>query len=87
MVKTAPQDPMGQLGSALKRLVSVMVDNYNIDFPFIFTKLDIADGFWRLVVSHIQAWNFCNGLPATDGRQVSLGEIELVVPTALQVRW
>ena len=61
-----------------------MEDNYNLDFPFIFTKLDITDGFWRLVVSHLQAWNFCYVLPATDVWHVSLGKMELVMPTALK---
>ena len=59
MVKTAPQESMGKLGSTLKRLVAVMAENYNLDFPFLFANLDIADGFWRLVVSYLQAWNFC----------------------------
>ena len=78
---------MGQLGSTLKRLVAVMADNYNLNLPFLFTKLDIAEGFWRLVVSHLQAWNFCYVLPAIDGLKVSLGETELVVPTELQMGW
>ena len=66
-VKTAPQESMGQLGSTLKLLVTVMADNCNLDFPFLFTKIDIADGFWRLLVSHLQVRNFCYVLPATDG--------------------
>ena len=53
-VKTAPQESMRQLGSTLKRLVAVMADNYNLEFTFLFTKLDIADGFWHLMVSHLQ---------------------------------
>ena len=78
---------MGQLGSTMKHLVTVMADNYNLDSPFIFTKLDIADRFWRLVVSHIQSYNLCYVLPATDGRKFSLGETELVVSTELQMGW
>ena len=65
---------MGQIGSTLKRLIAFMADNYNLDFPFLFAKLGITGGFWRLVVSHIQAWNFCYVLPAIDIKQVSLGE-------------
>ena len=74
---------MGKLGSTLKLLVVVMADKYNLDLPFLFTKLNITEGFWRLVVSHLQAWNLFYFLPVTDGRQVSLGKTELVVPTAL----
>ena len=36
---------MGQLGSTPKRLVAVMADNYYMELPFLFTKIDIADGF------------------------------------------
>ena len=52
-VKTAPQQSMVKLVSTLKLLVVVMEDNYNLDFPFIFSNLDIADRFWQLVVSHL----------------------------------
>ena len=51
-----------------------MPDNYNMDSHFIFSKLNISNGFWRLVVPHIQAWNLCYVLPAENGRPVSLGE-------------
>ena len=78
---------MGKLGSTRKRLVAVMAYNYNLEFPFLFTNIDISDRFWCLVVSHIQVWNLCYVLPATDGRQVSIGEMEIVVPTALQMGW
>ena len=78
---------MGQLVSTMKRLVAVMVDNYNLDFPFLFTNLDITDRFWRLLVSHIQAWDLFYILPATDGPQVYPGYTELMVPTALQMGW
>ena len=80
-VKTDPQESMGQLGSTLKRPVSFMADNYNLDSPFIITKLDIANSFWYLVVSHIQAWNLCYFLSAFNVWPVSLGNTELVVPT------
>ena len=46
-----------------------MADNYNMEFPFLFANIDIDDGFWRLVVSHIQAWNLYYILPANDGSQ------------------
>ena len=78
---------MGQLGSTMKRLVAVMADNCNLDFPFLFSKLNITDRFWRLVVSHLQAWNFCYVLPVTDCRQISLGKTKLMVPTELKMGW
>ena len=83
MVKTAPQGSTGHLGSTLKRLVTFMAYSYNLETPFLFTNIGITVGFWRLMVSHLQAWNFCYVLPGTDDRQFSLGKTELVVPTAL----
>ena len=64
-----------------------MADNCDLEFPFLFTKLEIDDGFWRLVVSHLQAWNFYCAPSAADGRPVSLGKSELFVPTALKMGW
>ena len=71
-VKTSPQQSMGHLGSTLKWLITLMADNYDLEFPLIFTKLDIAEGFWWLVVSHLQVWNFCCVLHGADGWPVSL---------------
>ena len=71
-VKTAPQQSMGQLGSTLKWLITLMADNYDLEFPLIFTKIDIAEGFWWLVVSHLQVWNLCYVLHEANGWPVSL---------------
>ena len=78
---------MGQIGSKLKRLVAVMEYNHNMDSPFLFSKIDIADIFWYIVVSHIQAWNLCYVLSASNDWTVSIGKAELVVATALQMEW
>ena len=82
-VKTAIYQSMGQLGSTLKRLVSLMSDKFNLGFTFLFSKLNIVNGFLCLVVSHLQGWYFCYVLPVANGRPVSLSESELVVPTTL----
>ena len=57
-VKTVPHQSMGQLGSTLKQHIALIVDNYDLYFHFLFTRLDIAKGFWCLVVSNIQSLNF-----------------------------
>ncbi len=84
--KLAPQETMTQLGTSIKRLVCTMANNFDMSAPFIFTKLDIKDGFWRLAVSDNDAWNFCYVLPSavTD---IALDDIELVVPNSLQMGW
>ena len=80
-VKTYPQHSTGQLGSMLEHLVALMVDNYDTNLPLFFKNIYTTDGFWRLVVSHIQAWNFLYAPPTTESRPIYLGEGELVVPT------
>ena len=77
---------MIQLGSCLKRLVSQMADSWDGDssHPWMFSKLDIKDGFWRMAVNHNEAWNFCYVLPALTPLK-SIDDIELVVPNSLQI--
>ncbi|KAL7546620.1 hypothetical protein ACHAWF_015384 [Thalassiosira exigua] len=45
-------------------------------------KLDIKDGFWRMVCAEGQEWNFAYVLPNHPGEPV-----EVVVPSALQMGW
>ena len=85
-IKKAPQESMAQLGLCLKRLIAVMADNYNPQKPFMFSKLDIKDGFWRMRVSNEEAWNFCYVLPTI--KPISNDDdIEIVVPNSLQMGW
>ena len=85
--KQAPPEAMAQLGLALRRIISIMAQNRSKNKPFMFTKLDIKDGFWRLSVSPSDAWNFCYVLPPIDGSTPDLDDITLVVPDALQMGW
>ena len=84
--KMAPPETMAQLGTSVKRLVCTMANNYEPMKPFIFTKLDIKDGFWRLAVNDSDAWNFCYVLPA-ESEITDLDEVEIVVPNSLQMGW
>ena len=54
----APQKAMAQLGIALKRIIYQMAQYHNTKTPFLFSKVDLKDGFWRMVVSTSDAWNF-----------------------------
>ena len=82
----APQKSMAQLGTVIKRIVYAMADNHNTNFPFVFSKCDIKDGFWRMVVSLMDAWNFAYTLPSTTTLK-NLDDIEIIVPHALQMGW
>ncbi len=46
----------------------------------LFSKLDISDGFWRLVVQEADSYNFGYVLPQHDGEP-----IQIVVPSAVQM--
>ena len=50
-VKQAKSESMIQLGQCEKQLIVTLADNYDKKTPFRFSKIDIKDGFWRLVVS------------------------------------
>ena len=82
----SPQKSMAQLGWVVRRIVSTMAKNYNKTQPFLFSKCDIKDGFWRLSVNKQDAWNFCYALPPKT-QTTSLDDIEIVIPHALQMGW
>ena len=84
--KLAPQKSMSLLGSTFIRIVTTMADHYHMRKPFIFTKLDIKDGFWQMAVNNKDAWNFCHVLPSYP-KPCSTDDIQLVVPNSLQMGW
>ena len=50
---------------------------------FFFSKIDLNDGYWRIVVNEADTWNFAYVLlPLKPG-----DDIELVIPDALQMGW
>lgn len=85
-IKIAPQQAMANLGDTLKRIVSTMAKNYDDKLPFMFSKCDIKDGFWRMVVNKSDAWNFCYVLPSPKNDN-NIDNTEIVVPHSLQMGW
>ena len=77
---------MVQLGKYLKRIIHTLASNYDPDHPFAFAKIDIKDGFWRMMVSEEDAWNFCYVLPSLTPNQ-PLDDTDFVVPSSLQMGW
>ena len=45
-------------------------------------KVDLTDGFWRVMAKEGEEWNFAYVLPNHPGKPV-----EIVVPAALQMGW
>ena len=84
--KQALPQAMTQLGQCVKRLVHILAKYHLPHKPFLFSKLDIKDGFWRMAVGNQEAWNFCYILPNTT-QPNSLDDVEIVVPNSLQMGW
>ena len=51
----------------------------------VFSKLDIKDGYWRLLVQRGAEWNFAYVLPPVPRQDPE--DVELVVPLAVQMGW
>ena len=48
----------------------------------LFSKLDISDGFWRLIVQEYDSYNFAYVLP-----QEPAEPCRIVIPAAVQMGW
>jgi len=57
---------MEQMRKVLWHLVAMVASTKNNHTPIVFVKWDIQDGFWHLVVSEEDAWNFCYILPRVN---------------------
>ena len=49
----------------------------------LFSKIDLKNGYWRMIVNSHEAWNFAYVLPPVNPDDPP----ELVVPYALQMGW
>ena len=79
----APQHAMYELGNVIPRIIHTMANAPNTGIPFLFSKVDLKDGYWRMVVNKHDAWNFAYVLPAIHPDD----EPTLVVPDSLQMGW
>ena len=84
--KLACQESMDQLGSALKRIIAQLADGQHHQKQFVYSKLDIKDGFWRMIVNADDAWNFCYVIPNTN-KNCDIDNTRIVVPNSLQMGW
>jgi hypothetical protein len=77
----APNIPVKELGRVLPRLFEFMYST-PAEEEIRFSKIDLSDGFWRMIVQDHQKWNFCYVMPDPPG-----APIRIVVPSALQMGW
>ncbi len=82
----APQKAMAELGKVIRRIICFLAENYDPQRPFKFAKIDIKDGFWRMVVSPEDAWHFCYTIPPASEEEDIMDRL-IVVPTSLQTGW
>jgi hypothetical protein len=80
-VRLAPEEPVKELGKVLPRLLDFMA-TVPEEEHIHFSKMDLADGYWRMVVEPESQWNFAYVMPSDPGTPT-----RLVVPSALQMGW
>ena len=79
----APQHSMYELGNVIPRIIWQMAKAPDTGVPILFSKIDLKDGYWRMVVDESDAWNFAYVLPPLNPTD----EVELVIPDSLQMGW
>ncbi len=77
----APKEAVREIGKVLPRLLTYMRDT-PAGLHILMSKLDISDGFWRLIVRDADCFNFAYVLPQREGKP-----IRIVVPSAVQMGW
>eukprot|EP00978_Attheya_sp_CCMP212_P018811 scaffold51965_cov62-Attheya_sp.AAC.3 len=79
----SPTNAMGQLRQVLPRLIAKMAEASSEGGPLLFAKLDIKDGYWRMVVAKGEEWHFAYVLPKRKGDT----NHHIVVLNSLQMGW
>jgi hypothetical protein len=79
----APKHSMAELGNVLPRIIYAVATAPDSQGPVLFSKIDIKDGYWRMVVPQDDEWHFAYVLP-TDNPD---DPIQLVIPSCLQMGW
>jgi hypothetical protein len=78
-VRQAPDIPVKELGNVLPRIFAFMA-NVPAGEHIHFSKLELADGYWRMIVKREARWNFAYVMPGDPGE-----ETMIVNPSASQM--
>jgi hypothetical protein len=78
----APEEAIAQIGSVLPRIIEALARVDPSKGPVSLMKVDLTDGFWRVMAKEGEEWNVAYILPNHPGKP-----IEVVVPSALQMGW
>jgi hypothetical protein len=79
--KLSPDAPIQELGKVLPRIIDFMA-TAPMGETIMFSKIDLSDGFWRMIVNKQDCWNFAYVMPDPPG-----SPLRLVIPHALQMGW
>jgi hypothetical protein len=79
----ARQEAMFEQGNVIPRIIWTMALSKDTTTPFMFSKVDLKDGYWRMAVNEADTWNFAYVLPGADPHE----PIQLGIPDALQMGW
>ena len=55
--ETAPAEALEQVGTVMTRIINALATAPLSEDPIHFSKLDIKDGFWRMVCAVGEEWN------------------------------
>jgi hypothetical protein len=80
-VRLAPDVPVKEIGNVLPRLLDFIMD-LPAEEHIHFSKMDLANGYWRMLVKPEARWNFAYVMPSPPGTPT-----RLVIPRALQMGW
>ena len=80
--ETSPAEALEHMGTGMPCIIEVLATTPLSEESIHFSKLDIKDGFWRMVCAVGEEWNFTYVLPNHPEAPT-----ELVVPSALQMVW
>ena len=87
-VHTSPQHSMRELGRVIERMISLMAASSTNSPNFLFSKLDIKDGFRRVNIDENDAYHFCYILPLENGKEIiNINKVTIVIPSSLQMGW
>jgi hypothetical protein len=79
----APAEAMAKLGNVLPQLIYAIATAPDGKGPILFSKLDVKDGYWRMVVPQKDKWHFVYVLPKASPDVPT----QLVIPLCLQMGW
>ena len=78
-----PQHAMFELGNIIPHIIWQMASAPDNGVPLLFSKINLKDGYWRMVVDRRDSWNFAYILPLEH----AIDEPKLIIPNALQIGW